>query len=310
MAAEPYLQRLTARLIDGVDRLPLEFRRRHGEWIRARQNPDGGFPGRAGGSDLYYTGFALRGLAVLQSLENDCCIRAASFLGQQLTGSASVIDLFSLQVSAFLVRLGGGPDVLAEAPADWPDRVAVTLESFRHPDGGYAKAHGGTSGSTYTTFLVALALELLGRPVPSPDRVLTFLRSRYRDGGFVEIPQMKRAGTNPTAAAVGTLQMLDGLDPPMVSGVTDFLVRMNSDAEGGFRANDRIPVADLLSTFTASWTLADAGGFARLDRRALRDYALRLEGPDGGFRGGLWDAGTDVEYTFYGVGLLGLLAGE
>jgi geranylgeranyl transferase type-2 subunit beta len=310
MAAEPYLQRLTARLIDGVDRLPPEFRRRHGQWIRAWQNTDGGFPGRAGGSDLYYTGFALRGLAVLQELESNCCIRAATFLRQQLTGSASVIDLFSLLVSAFLVRLGGGPDVLGERPADWPERVAATLESFRHPDGGYAKAHGSTSGSTYTTFVVALALELLGRPVPFPDLVVSFLRTRHRGGGFVEILQMKRAGTNPTAAAVGTLQILDGMDPELASGVIDFLVRMKSDAEGGIRANDRIPAADLLSTFTGSWTLADLGGFSQLDHRALREYGLRLEGPDGGFRGGLWDAGMDVEYTFYGVGLLGLLADD
>jgi hypothetical protein len=28
----------------------------------------------------------------------------------------------------------------------------------------------------------------------------------------------------------------------------------------------------------------------------------------GGFRGGLWDEGVDVEYTFYGLGVLGLFA--
>ena len=65
---------------------------------------------------------------------------------------------------------------------------------------------------------------------------------------------------------------------------------------------------DLLSTFTGSWTLAELGGLDRLDRPALRNYAEGLQGPDGGFRGGIWDVGSDVEYTFYGVGLLGLLA--
>ena len=29
---------------------------------------------------------------------------------------------------------------------------------------------------------------------------------------------------------------------------------------------------------------------------------------DGGFMGGLWDDQVDVEYTFYGVGVLALLA--
>jgi geranylgeranyl transferase type-2 subunit beta len=187
--------------------------------------------------------------------------------------------------------------------------VAESLESVRHADGGYAKAHGGTTGSTYTTFLVALALELIGKSIPHPDRIVSFLQSRERDGGFVEIPQMKRAGTNPTAAAVGTLQIIGALDVPTRDRVSAFLTRMICE-EGGLRANDRIPAADLLSTFTGSWTLADLGGLDRLDRAALRRYAESLQGSEGGFRGGLWDAGMDVEYTFYGVGVLGLLAGE
>jgi geranylgeranyl transferase type-2 subunit beta len=308
MSAEPYLQRLTGRLIDGADRLPAAFRQRHGQWVRSRLNSDGGFSGREGGSDLYYTAFALRSLAVLQELDELTCERTAAFLSGQLGGSAGIIDMFSLLVGAFLVRLGGGPDVLADAPPDWRDRVAQTVESFRHADGGYAKSLGGNSGSTYTTFLVALALEILGKSIPQPELGLAFLHSRYRDGGFVEIPQMKRAGTNPTAAAIGTLQILDGLENPSRTAVADFLVRLYSAEEGGIRANDRIPAADLLSTFTGAWTLAEVGGLDRLDRDAVRTYAESLQSPDGGFRGGLWDDGRDVEYTFYGIGVLGLLA--
>ena len=150
MSEGAYLQRLTGRLIDGADLLPVGDRRRHAGWVRARQNPDGGFSGREGGSDLYYTGFALRTLAVLQELESDTAARAATFLRTRLGPTAGVIDLFSLLVSTLLVRLGGGPDVLAESAPDWPDRVAATLETYRHPDGGYAKSQGGTSGSTYT----------------------------------------------------------------------------------------------------------------------------------------------------------------
>jgi geranylgeranyl transferase type-2 subunit beta len=309
MTTEPYLQRLTGQLIDGADRLSPDFRRRHAVWVATRQNPDGGFSGRAGGSDLYYTGFALRTLAVLQHLEADICERTANFLRGRLAPPASVVDLFSLIVGAFLVRLGGGPDVLAESPEPWPERVAATLETFRHADGGYAKSPGGTAGSTYTTFLAALTLELVGATIPNPPRIVTFLQSRFRDGGFVEIPQMKRAGTNPTAAGAGTLHMLGALDDLTRAAVGTFLVRLTCD-EGGLRANDRIPTADLLSTFTGSWTLADIGGLDRLDRVRLRTYVESLQGPDGGFRGGLWDTGYDVEYTFYGIGVLGLLAGE
>ncbi len=77
--------------------------------------------------------------------------------------------------------------------------------------------------------------------------------------------------------------------------------------EGGLRANGRAPLADLLSTFTASWTLEQLDGLHRLDTEQVRRYAESLERPEGGFHGGLWDDGCDVEYTFYGLGVLALL---
>jgi geranylgeranyl transferase type-2 subunit beta len=307
MDAEPYLTRLTTRLLEGIERLPAETRERHSRYLLEAQNPDGGFSGREGGSDLYYTGFALRSLAVLQGLNPSLCSRTAGFLRSKMTGSAGVVDFFSLVVSCYLVPIGGGPDVLLEAPTDWRDRVAATLETFRTPDGGYGKTPGAPHGSTYTSFLVALCLQLLDRPIPQPERVTAFVQSRRRpDGGYVEISAMKRSGTNPTAAGVGLLQILDAFDDVARAAVSDFLAALPSPFEGGLRANDRIPAADLLSTFTGSWTLEQIGAADRLDWPAIRGYAEQCERPAGGFRGGLWDDNADVEYTFYGLGTLAL----
>jgi geranylgeranyl transferase type-2 subunit beta len=310
MATEGYLQNLTALLADRLARLPPEFRARHAAYLHAAQNADGGFSGREGGSDLYYTGFALRSLAVLDALSPEVCRRAAGFLREGLKQQASVVDFFSLLYSCLLVQVAGGLDVLADSPPDWPDRVAAALETFRTPDGGYAKAAGSASGSTYHTFLVGLAYQLLGRPLPDPEAAVRFVASRRRDdGGFVELAPMRRSGTNPTAAAVGVLQLAGGagLTPEVREGVIGFLAEMPSDFEGGLRANGRIPAADLLSTFTGTWTLHQLGGLDRIDAAAARDYARSLEVPAGGFRGGLWDDRTDVEYTFYGLGALALL---
>jgi geranylgeranyl transferase type-2 subunit beta len=311
MDAIPYLPRLTARLTDGVSRLPAELRARHADYLRAAQNPDGGFSGREGGSDLYYTGFGLRGLAVLDALTPDFCERSAGFLRASLTKQTSVVDFFSLLYASLLVQTGGGPDVFAASPQDWPDRVAVTLETFRTSDGGYAKTPGSASGSTYHTFLVGLCYQLLGRSIPHPDAIVRFVASRRRDdGGHVEIAPMRRSGTNPTAAAVGLLQIVehevDGLTPEVRAGVTDCLTGMVSP-EGGLRANARAPLADLLSTFTATWTLDQLGTLDRIDAGQALRYARSLERPAGGFHGGLWDDGCDVEYTFYGLGILALL---
>jgi geranylgeranyl transferase type-2 subunit beta len=306
---EPYLARLTGRLLDGVERLPDEVRRRNTRYLLEAQNPDGGFSGREGGSDLYYTGFALRSLAVLQALNPDVCGKAAGFLRTKMTGSAGVVDFFSLVVSCYLVPLGGGPDVLADAPPDWRERVAGTLETFRTPDGGYGKTPGAPHGSTYTSFLVTLCLQLLNRPTPDPEKLAAFVKSRRRpDGGYVEISAMKRSGTNPTAAGVGVLQILGELDEPAAREAADFLAALPSPFEGGMRANDRIPAADLLSTFTGGWTLDQLGFATKLDWEKVRSYADECERPIGGFRGGLWDDRTDVEYTFYGLGTLALAA--
>jgi geranylgeranyl transferase type-2 subunit beta len=309
--AVPYLAQLTARLTEGIARRPEVFRNRHGAYLRALQNPDGGFSGRDGGSDLYYTGFALRGLAVLDALTPDVCDRAAVFLRQSLHQHASVVDFFSLLYACLVIQMQGGPDVLADSPADWPKRVASLLETYRTPDGGYAKTAAGPSGSTYHTFLVALCYQLLNRSVPAPESIDRFLASRRReDGGYVEIAPMKRSGTNPTAAGVGIRQILAAQTGDLATkpddAVTDFLAAMQN-AEGGFQANARAPLADLLSTFTGLWTLERLGALDRIDQPAALEFVQSLELPAGGFRGGLWDDRADVEYTFYGLGALALL---
>src|SRR5436305_4577887 len=114
-----YLSRLTARLADGLGRLPPQRRDPHAHYLRGRQNPDGGWSGREGGSDLYYSAFALRGLAVLGALTPEVAGRAAGWLRERIASPAGVIDFFSFLYAAALVQIGGGGDVLAGSPPDW-----------------------------------------------------------------------------------------------------------------------------------------------------------------------------------------------
>jgi geranylgeranyl transferase type-2 subunit beta len=313
LAQDDYLLQLTSHLAEGLGQLPDEFRSRHAAFLCAAQRDDGGFAGREGGSDLYYTGFALRGLAVLGAPTPEVAQRAGCFLTDSLKRDAGIVDLFSLLYAAVLVQLAGGPDVFTASPPDWPRRVADMVETFRAADGGYGKVPGG-AGSTYHTFLVGLCYQLLGEIWPRTDEVQRFIHSRRRDdGGFVELAPMRRGGTNPTAAAVGVLRLLAGIGNResgiRLEGQADVVRFLGSMAisEGGLRANARAPVADLLSTFTGAWTLEQLGALECIDLDALHRYASRLELPGGGFRAGLWDSGTDVEYTFYGLGVLGII---
>lgn len=302
-----YLEELTIRLGTGLGEVPEAVRDRHASYLKAAQQPDGGFAGREGGSDLYYTGFALRSLAVLGELTGSLAERSADFLRSKLSGQETIIDFLSLVYGAMLLDAAAGIDVFSAAAPNWRDAVADALEKLRRDDGGYAKAEQGAASSTYHTFLVLLCRELIERPLPHPERVVEFIMSQQaEEGGFREIRASKRAGTNPTAAAIGTLRILGALNNDIREHTLDFLVDMQTD-EGGLRANTRIPIADLLSTFTGSLTLIDLNGLHEIDAAAARRFAEGLQLEAGGFHGAAWDTAHDVEYSFYGIGCLAIL---
>jgi geranylgeranyl transferase type-2 subunit beta len=362
-------------LATGAGNMPEEFRARQGAFLGAGQREDGGFGGRKGGSDLYYTSFALRGLAILGKLTDKRASRAAAFLQERLcslaspgrkpgdeAGSAflpspglrpgladgtqlSAIDFISLLIGATLVEMSAGIDVFSAAGCDRRQMVLDLLARLRREDGGYAKNDRSPHSSTYHTFLCEACRQLVEAPPEDPARTVALIRSRQReDGGFVELNVMPHSGTNPTAAALGTLQLLDALDGPARSSAAAFLKNMQTP-EGGLRANTRIPVADLLSTFTGltAMTTVETEGSGEIARRrttfqvvpedgsienrpydgkeggatpvsldlpAVERFVASLEQPAGGFRAGFWDDAADVEYTFYGIGALALLAGK
>lgn len=314
----PYLFRLDERLSRGLARLDVSRRERHRRFLLSQQNSDGGFGGRGlpaeepgaepegRESDLYYTAFGIRALAALKSFSADDARRVSQYLLLSRQRHASVIDVVSWLYSALMVQAASGVDLMADADPDWPRQLAQILESFRTSDGGYAKTREGAIGSTYHSFLVALCFELIGQSVPSPELLVKFIHDRQRDdGGFVEIAPMKRSGTNPTAAAVAVLTLHSTIGNHLRGDVLAFLKDVRSD-EGGFQANSRIPFADSLSTFTGYLTCLDLQETMLLDPKRLELFILSLEQPEGGFRAASWDQATDVEYTFYALGTLGL----
>jgi len=302
-----YLMNLTLRLSSGVACLPEEVRGRHAISLASAQCDDGGFAGRRGEGDLYYTSFALRALAMLGVLDDSTSARAAGFLENQLDRKLPGIDFISLVIGAVLLEMVAGIDVFARAGRDRQQTVIDFVEHFRRDDGGYAKTERSGQGSTYHTFLVAVCKEMVGAPLDGAESMVELIHSRHRhDGGFVEIAPMRQGGTNPTAAAIGLLRMLDALDEPTRAAAGRFIAGMQT-TEGGLRANTRIPVADLLSTFTGLVALNDLEAVAAIDPAAARRFVESLEQPGGGFRAGIFDDAVDVEYTFYGLGALGLL---
>ncbi len=302
-----YLGRLMVRLTIGAAQLPTELQQRQANYILSRQRSDGGWAGREGDSDVYYTSFALRSLAILGLLDGPLAERCAGFLHGRLQGQETIVDLLSLVYSAKLIEAASGVDPFKMARSGWSQRLAELLAGLRRDDGGYSKSWEGRVGSTYQTFLVLLCLELIEQPCPRADEVQAFLmRQRQDDGGFLEVRVGKRSGTNPTAAALGSLRILGRLESQIASDAAEFLCELQ-DESGGFQANTRIPLPDLLSTFTACVTLADIDRLADVSTAQVERYVLSMQQPAGGFRGFEFDPADDIEYTFYGLGALALL---
>lgn len=302
-----YLARLMIRLTFGAAKLPSETQKLHGDYVLSRQRADGGWAGREGESDIYYTSFALRSLAILGLLDGEVAQRSADFLRSRMHSHEGIVDLLSLVYSVKLLEATCSLDAFEGAQEDWGKRLAELLNTLRRDDGGFSKSLEGRTGSTYQTFLVLLCLELIERPCPEAEAAYNFLMSQQQDdGGFLEIRVGKRSGANPTAAAMGALRILGRLHDVVAEDAAEFLAELQTD-EGGFQANTRIPLPDLLSTFTACVTLADVERLESISTNGVQQYAESMQQATGGFRGFEYDPGDDVEYSFYGLGTLALL---
>ena len=307
MHVTTYTPELRRMLTEGTGQLAHPLRLRLTDRLLATQASDGGFPGRLGSSDLYYAGFAARSAGLLEIEKSSFWEGLWTFLYR---GDHVIADV-AQAVSALLVRSeldrAGRKACCPDSEKRFIDGTLSVVERFRHPDGGYAKRIGGPV-STYHTFLAALCFESAGRPLSEPDRIGELvLRHRGREGGFSDVVSDEVEGTNATAAAVSLLELLDALDGQVARDARDFLIRQQRD-DGGFAASPGTPAADLMSTFTALLTLVRLDAKQTVRMGAVGRYVKKLALPEGGFAGAVGDRTGDIEYLYYGLGTLALLA--
>jgi geranylgeranyl transferase type-2 subunit beta len=275
-----YLAMLDLLLEEGAALLPPAFVERQVRFVEARQCTDGGFPGRQSDADLYYTDFALRVLT-LCAPHSAALPRAAHYLAQCPPPTDHISAFCLLNGARMLERRG----ITVPQPAFTPNLGCPT--------------------SAYQIFLNALCREMRGEPQMVNEAALQALRGA--DGGYGDRPGEVRGQTNATAAALGTLVLWERVAAIDLPAVTAFLTGMQA-ADGGLCAHGLIAAGDLLSTFTGVLTLVNLGGIEGLRLAEIGRFTQRLACAGGGFRGALADAEPDVEYTFYGLGTLALLA--
>lgn len=341
--------RLAIRLANGAELLEASDSQRIARFFLNAQDPsNGGFTGRKGRADVYYTSFALRGLALLGAMEHvqaDALERfLENVLEQAKRQTLQSTDWISFLLCVQLWDLWTGKSFLQSRlepqENDWRIWVCEQFSRFRRLDGGYASSDQTTHSSTYHTFLVWNVFETLfpddefkrslTLPALSFDFVnFEFLAKRQRsDGGFVELEPLRHSGTNPTVAGIGLLQILrkrcadSTISVRIDNALANALHYLKSQqtVEGGIRANNRVPIPDLLSTFTVLTILTDMPNAKTKsidepdfnEESALRfTRSLRKETPENiGYVGGAWDNEPDIEFTFYGLAVECLLLSQ
>lgn len=289
------------------------------EFLRRQLTPDGGFSGRDGRSDLYYTVFGLEAsLALGVELPHE---RINAYLDSFETGdSLDLVHLTSLiRCRANMVELvGPSAPGRASVPARLrvscgdarpTEGVAKRLLEHRSRDGGFHIAPDAPGGSAYGSFMALGACQDLGLDMPDMEAVTRSIYSlQMPDGGFSNEPEMAISATPATAAAICVLHYLK--QPVPEAALRWLLDRVGP--QGGFMVlplTGDLAIPDLLSTATALFSLSLVGALAEDGREKHLDYLDSLWNAQGGFRGHAGDQIVDCEYTYYGLLSLGCLAG-
>ena len=148
---------------------------------------------------------------------------------------------------------------------------------------------------------------MVGEVFPAAAAAVRAIEALKRpDGGYAELDGQPASQTSATAAAVAFLMMHDALPPVQAAEAVRFLADMQS-GDGGLKPHAAAGGGDLLSTFTALATLAALDGMHSVDLAGLANFARANAHPRGGFLACAGDDSPDVEYTYYGMGVVSLL---
>lgn len=256
----------------------------HG-FVEGRLTEDGGFAGRDGRSDLYYTVFGLDCLEALRA------------------------EIPRRRVAAYLEGFGDGAGLdlvhLACLARCWAAAGAELGDGLRSALLGRLSSLAGEARSVTDRFLVFSAFQDLGAEPSGVAEIEAFLSAQAtEDGGFRNEPPATSGSTPATAAAITLLASL-GREVPGSAGPW---LESRHSVQGGFTAAPGVPMPDLLSTAVVLHALA------ALQRPLTRfvepclDFVDTLWTNLGAFHGHWADDEVDCEYTYYGLLALGHLS--
>jgi hypothetical protein len=253
------------------------------DYILSQRNPDGGFKGRDESSDIYYTMFAVEILSALG--EKWDCRDTRKFLRSFLDDlPADIVHL------AGLIRCLKAMDMIT---------AKIKNTALEHLQRLFERDY-----SAYGCFLMLGACQDLDADIPDAC-LLEKLRSlKKKSGAYANNTSTRVASTNATAAAIVVRCSLSQSDN--AQACRRLVERCSPD--GGFCAGAGIDIPDMLSTATSLYALKISGRDIKSLAGPALDFIDSLWDGKGGFCGSWADTQTDIEYTFYGLLALGMLA--
>ncbi len=267
-------------------------------FLQSQINQDGGFKGRDGRSDLYYTMF---GAEAMKALGADV---PRERIAEYLAGfcDAESLDLVHL---GCLVRCM--VDLGRSISDSFRNAVLQRVAAHRSADGGFSTAVRAACGSAYGCFFALGLYQDMKTDVPAPDALVKCIESlETRDGGYANEHSLPVGMTAATAAALSTLHYLDRRRE---EDAVDWLIKQLRP-DGGWPAAANAPLSDLLSTATALHTLGLLEMSLINIREQCLDFVESLWDGKGGFFGCAADRVADCEYTYYALLALGHLREE
>ncbi len=263
------------------------------QFIFSQQNPDGGFHDRGGRSDLYYSlfgGLMIKAMesevrmplpereAVEGSNPQGAILKLKQFIAQQsnseVPGFIERCCLVLLQKELNTGRNSQIKALISLGKSFWKERHSINL--------------------SYRSFVLFLTLDAV---LPF-RKILKFGAKKML--GRTTIDQ--HSPCSEVAAKVFLQKMMN------LNGSEDKELLKSFVCEtGGFKAFTHLNNADMLSTAVALFAFTNAGYDLRLLKPACLDF-IGQNFSNGAFLSGDGDLTTDVEYTFYGLLALGVLA--
>jgi hypothetical protein len=291
-------QEIITTVLAGANSLEGLARNKISNFIAGCFTCEGGFANRAGKPDLYYSLF---GSACAFALETELDFkRLENWVHSFNYNDLGLIDLTSLiKILSTLEILGFDKALRAN---DLNNKLYKLILKFRTPSNGFSYT-GDEPGFPYAAFLAINAFNDLGRNISKPENLAKSVKSCLKNDFSLARPESSAFGLLlSTAAGVLVYRQLTG---EILNNSVDLIE--NYYSSGGFKADLKAALPDMLSTAVALFTLKvckrDLGYYRKNLKQFVSDHWLK----DGSFCATLLDESGDCEYVYYALLSLGAI---